>query len=212
MIGIYHAAIHNSIINSIIQLNHNHATIYSSINRVRPPPPPLDPRKRGGHSNHRPVPPSGASWSLPRAASITRQYTAQSTGCSSLCLRCCLSLFVPVPNFLGWGRGSVATHLVFGCTRRHGAQALWVSCGLDRLSDGSGWRSYLYPFIPPAPAGSRLAAHTRPGSAGDSDIPERGVPVQPLHTRPGAAARLPLHLHPTCAVTFTPSSYLPKVC
>ena len=53
------------------QLNHNHVTIYSSINRVRPPP--LDHRTRGGHSSRHPVPPSGASWSLPRAASITRQ-------------------------------------------------------------------------------------------------------------------------------------------
>ena len=59
---------------------------------------------------------------------------------------------------------------------------------------------------------SLLAAHARPGPAGDSDIPERGVPVPPLHTLPGAAALLPSHLHPTCAVTFTPSSHLPKLC
>ena len=96
---IYHATIYNSIINSIIQLNHNHVTIYSSINRVRPPP--LDHRTRGGHSSRHPVPPSGASCSLPRAASITRQYAAQSTGCRSLGPRCCPSLVVPVPNFVG---------------------------------------------------------------------------------------------------------------
>ena len=59
------------------------------------------------------------------------------------------------------------------------------ACGLDRLSHGSGWRSYLYPFISPAPAGSLLAAHALPGPA----IPECGVPVPPLQTRPGAAAR-----------------------
>ena len=50
---------------------------------------------------------------------------------------------------------------------RLGAQALWVSCRLDRLSRGSGWRSYLYPVISLAPAGSRLAAHARPGPADD---------------------------------------------
>ena len=101
---------------------------------------------------------------------------------------------------LSKGRGSVATHIVFGCTLRHGAQALLVSCGLDRLSHGSGWRSYLYPFISSAPARSRLAAHARPGPAGDSDIPERGVPVPPLHGYLHTfipPARYPSHLYPT---------------
>ena len=74
---------------------------------------------------------------------------------------------------------------------------LRVSCGLEPLSDGtlSGWRSYLYPLISPAPVGSRLTAHAWP--AGDSDVPELGVLVPPLHTRPGAAARLRPRLHST---------------
>ena len=64
-------------------------------------------------------------------------------------------------------------------------------CGYpaDSIDYGSGWRSYFYLFISPAPAGSLLAAHARAGPAGGSDIPERGVPVPPLHTLPGAAAR-----------------------
>ena len=64
----------------------------------------------------------------------------------------------------------------------HGVLALPVSGGLERLSDGSGWRGYFYPFFSSAPAGSLLSAHARPGPAGDSDIPERGVLVPPLHT------------------------------
>ena len=180
-----------------MQLNHNHVTMYSSINRVQPPSPPLDPRTCGGHSSRHPFPPSGTSWSLPRAASITGQYTAQSTGCSSLCLRCCLSLFVPVPNFLGWGRGSVATHLVFECTRRHGAQALWVSCGLDRLSYGSVWRSYLYPFISPAPG---IAARcSRPALSCQRHRHPRTWRANTIITRADRSG---------CAVTFTPSSHL----
>ena len=47
-----------------------------------------------------------------------------------------------------------------------GDSALLVSCGLERLSDGSCWRGYLYLFNhdpgPPAPVGSRPAAHTWP--------------------------------------------------
>ena len=76
---------------------------------------------------------------------------------------------------------------------------LRVSCGLEPLSDGtlSGWRSYLYPLISPAPVGSRLTAHAWP--AGDSDVPELGVLVPPLHARPGAAARLRPRLHSTGA-------------
>ena len=49
------------------------ASIYNPINRLLPPPPPADPRLRGGHSSRQPVPPSGASWSLPRAASVLRR-------------------------------------------------------------------------------------------------------------------------------------------
>ena len=79
-----------------------------------------------------------------------------------------------------------------------GGLALRVSGGLELLSDGSGWRGYLYPLFS-LPAGSWLTAHARPGPVGDSDIPERGVLVPTLHTRPGAAAQLPPHLHPTCA-------------
>ena len=62
-----------------------------------------------------------------------------------------------------------------------GDLSLRVSGGLELNSDGSGWHCYLYPFFS-APAGSRLAAHALPGPAGDSDIPERGVLVPPLHT------------------------------
>ena len=79
-----------------------------------------------------------------------------------------------------------------------GDLSLRVSGGLELNSDGSGWHCYLYPFFS-APAGSRLAAHALPGPAGDSDIPERGVLVPPIHTRPGAAARLPPLLHSTGA-------------
>ena len=57
----------------------DYATIYNSINRLLPPPPPRDPRPRGGHSSRHPVPPSDASWSLSLTASITRQYTTQSS-------------------------------------------------------------------------------------------------------------------------------------
>ena len=81
---LYYATIYNSIINSNIQLNRDYVTIYNSINRLWPPPPPRDPRPRGGHNSRHPVPPSGASWSLPRAASITRQYTTQSIFCRLL--------------------------------------------------------------------------------------------------------------------------------
>ena len=72
--------------------------------------------------------------------------------------------------------------------------ALRVSGALERLSDagGSGWRGYLYPFISPAPAGSRLAADARPDPTGDSDIAERGVLVTPW--------RPPLHMS-GCTVT-----------
>ena len=56
-------------------------TIYNSINHLLPPPSPRDRRPRDWHISLHPVPPSGASWSLPRAASITRQYTTQSIIC-----------------------------------------------------------------------------------------------------------------------------------
>ena len=52
--------------------------------------------------------------------------------------------------------------------------ALRASCGLERLSDGSGWRGYLYPFTPPAPVGSRPAAHARPGHGRRPDQPMLG--------------------------------------
>ena len=81
-----------------------------------------------------------------------------------------------------------------------GGLALRVSGELERLSDGSGWRGYLYPFISPAPAGSRLAADARPDPTGDSDIPERGVLVTPwrppLHM---SGCTVTSHLHPTGA-------------
>ena len=45
-----------------------------------------------------------------------------------------------------------------------GCPARRVSGGLERLSgDRSGRRGHLYPFIPPAPAGSRLAARAARG-------------------------------------------------
>ena len=78
-----------------------------------------------------------------------------------------------------------------------GDLALRLSGGLERLSVGSGWRDYLYTFTSPAPAGSRLAAHARPGPADDSDILERGGLAQLLHTWPGAAGVVTTHLHPT---------------
>ena len=103
----------------------------------------------------------------------------------------------PCPNFVGWGRGSVATHLVFGCTLLYGAQALWVSCGLDRLSDGSGWRSYLYPFISPAPG---IAARcSRPALSCQRHRHPRTWRANTIITRADRSG---------CAVTFTPSSHL----
>ena len=87
-----------------------HATIYNSINHLRPLPSPRDPRPRGGHTReghaagilgmscpswqwHRignrwfpvrtlpvaPLPPSGASWSLPRAVSVLRHAACAET-------------------------------------------------------------------------------------------------------------------------------------
>ena len=45
------------------------------------------------------------------------------------------------------------------CLNARGDSTLQVSGGLERLSRGSSWRGYLYPFIPPAPvAGGRFAA------------------------------------------------------
>ena len=49
------------------------------------------------------------------------------------------------------------------CLDARSDSALRVSCGLERLSGGSGWRGSLYPFTSPAPARSRPAAHAQPG-------------------------------------------------
>ena len=51
-------------------------------------------------------------------------------------------------------------------------------------------------FTSPAPAGSLLAAHARPGPAGDLDIPERGGLAQLSHVA-RSGWRLPPHIHPT---------------
>jgi hypothetical protein len=65
----------------------------------------------------------------------------------------------------------------------HAATGRWVSCGLERFSGGSGWRGCLYTFIPPAPAGSRLAAHARPGHRRRPGVPP---PARlPLRHSPG---------------------------
>ena len=87
-----------------------------------------------------------------------------------------------------------------------GDLALRVSGGLERLSGGSGWRGYLYTFTSSAPVGSRLAAHARPGPAGDLDIPERGGLAQLTHAAGGylhtfippapAESRLAAHARP----------------
>ena len=69
--------------------------------------------------------------------------------------------------------------------------ALRVSCGLERLSDGSDWRCYLYPFTPLAPVGSLPAAHAWPGHGRRPGQPIRGGPEPLIQTvRPtGAPAR-----------------------
>ena len=67
--------------------------------------------------------------------------------------------------------------------------ALRLSGGLERLSGGSGWRGYLYSLTLPSPPTrrpeSRLAAHARPGPAGDSDIPACGGLEQLTHAAGG---------------------------
>ena len=57
------------------------------------------------------------------------------------------------------------------CLEVRGGPGLRVSGGLERLSGGSRWRGYLHSSTPSAPAGSRLAAHARPGTGRRRDSP-----------------------------------------
>ena len=79
-----------------------------------------------------------------------------------------------LPGARVW-RGETSTRL-FGCTRRLGA---------------AGMRCYRYPFTPPAPVGSRPAAHARPGHGRRPGQPIRGEPEPLTQTKrsTGAPAR-----------------------
>ena len=90
---------------------------------------------------------------------------------------------------------------LFRCTRH---QVLLVFGGLYRLSGGSSWRCYHYPFTPPAPVGSLPAAHaeTSPGRRPGYGVP----PVRDSHT-PRRAAGLGAHrVSQGLTVTAAPTS------
>ena len=119
-------------------------------------------------------------WRLGRGADLGQSWVKRSGWC-----------YARVPGRVG-SRGQAPL-----CLDARGNSALRVSCGLERLSGGSGGRGYLFSFTSSAPAGAESwpATHARPGPGRD---PVSGpVPLSLTYQRARPSATGPRGRAPT---------------